>query len=872
MTPKQEKIRQFGIFGKYFPYAVFICCLLGVFLVWIAEISLRDLKPGIASLKDIHRNPSVWLINLLPFIFFAATWLYIRAREASHNSFTRKLKEKERILRKYAEVARRLGRGEYSFPVAPEGESDVLGSSLQLLQGSLKAGQRKETEQSWISEGKELVSRILRINNQLDTLAYQTLKSLSDYLNTQQAAFYTYNAHEKTLTCIATYAYNRRKYLNQVFRLGEGLVGQCAYEMDYVYRTEIPEDYLTISSGIMGDRKPASILLIPLITDDQLQGVMEFASLQPKFPKLSIQFLLELGEIIARTVYNLNINKRTESLLEESRKMTAELTKNDKALRENDALMRITQEELKRSNEQLETKIREVENAQGKLHWLLENSSEIIAIYSGDILMKYISPSVTRILGYTPEEMMQGKDFERISHEGASELKKLILDSVSEPDLQRTIQYSFITKEGERIFLESTAKNLLGDEAIAGIIINSRDITEKIRAEREERLKSRMQSLSENSLDMIMRLSVSGQLFYANPVVEDYVGIEAAQLLNKNLSELEIVSALKDYLKDALSVIIPKPQKINREVAIPIKMGEKLTERILSIDAIPEFNQGELETILFVGHDVTESKRIQKEIQVKNKNIEDSINYALRIQSSLLPNIDNVKSALPKSFIYFKPRDVISGDFPWFYATGEDIYIAAVDCTGHGVPGALLSFIGFFLMKEVVHDARTKNAGQICDLIHTNFRDTLRQNTDRADSRDGMDLALCKINLHKKTLDYAGAHRPLYLLSDGELTEYPGDRKSIGGIPLLKKVEENFTNHSISFHPGDKIFFFTDGLTDQLGGPYGRKYSTNRLRERILENQRLPMSKYHELFENDFADWQKGFKQLDDVLMIGIEF
>jgi serine phosphatase RsbU (regulator of sigma subunit) len=116
----------------------------------------------------------------------------------------------------------------------------------------------------------------------------------------------------------------------------------------------------------------------------------------------------------------------------------------------------------------------------------------------------------------------------------------------------------------------------------------------------------------------------------------------------------------------------------------------------MSMDAIPEFNENELETILFVGHDITEAKQIELEIQDKNRKIEDSINYAERIQSSILPDSDLIRIYLPKSFIFYVPRDVVSGDFPWFFKRGDDIYIAAVDCTGHGVPGALLSFIGYF--------------------------------------------------------------------------------------------------------------------------------------------------------------------------------
>jgi transcriptional regulator with GAF, ATPase, and Fis domain len=162
--------------------------------------------------------------------------------------------------------------------------------------------------------------------------------------------------------------------------------------MDYIYRTEIPEDYITITSGILGDQKPRSLLLIPLISDEKLQGVIEFASLDDFIPNLTIRLLKELGEIIARTFSNLKINERTEKLLVESQQMTLELQENEEELRQNAEEMRATQEELKKSNEHLETQIQEVENAQKRQYSLLENASEKIAIYNEKMVMKYESP------------------------------------------------------------------------------------------------------------------------------------------------------------------------------------------------------------------------------------------------------------------------------------------------------------------------------------------------------------------------------------------------------------------------------------------------------------------------------------------------
>jgi PAS domain S-box-containing protein len=846
---------------------------MALVVLWIIEMVIKNLQISFVGLTEIHRmNPALWLADILPFLLSFMSMRFTRQKYLEKEKLQKIIDDRQLRIEKYTNYANSIGNGDFNFKIVPEGPDDQLGQSFQLLQMFLRANQKKETDQNWISQGKDMISRVLRHHNKMDVMSFQVLKTLIHYVQAVQGAIYSYDDERKVLINIASYAYNRQKYLHQEFRIGEGLVGECAFEMDFVHRTEIPDTFITISSGILGDQKPKSLLLIPLITEEKLQGVIEFASLNERFPKIVIQFLLELGETIARTIYNLKINQKTENLLEESRNMTRELRQNEQTLQENAEETKTTQEQLRKSNEQLEAKIKEVQNAQGKLHWLLENASEVISIYSADLLMTYVSPSVTRILGYTPEEMIQGKDFDRLTRDGAGNLRRLISQTIENPLSAQTIQYSFVKKEGERIYLESTAKNLLDHPAICGIIINSRDITERIRAEKEERLKTRMQSLSENSLDMIVRLSISGDFHYANPVVEDYIAIEPGDLLKKNLSELSFSSSLHDYFENSLEKIKLNPVKTNDEISLPVKMGEKLTERIMSIDAIPEFTNNELETILFVGHDITEAKRIEKEIQIKNKNIGDSINYAERIQSALLPDVEYIRESLPRSFIFYKPRDIVSGDFPYFFRKDGIIYIAAVDCTGHGVPGALLSFIGFFLLNNIADKNQDQSAAEICNALHLNVRHTLKQDTENPDSHDGMDIAFCKINLKKQELQFAGAHRPLLFLSEGELTEYKGDRKSIGGITMGKKVEDDFVNHVIPFKKSDRIFFFTDGITDQLGGPYGRKYTLTRIREKILEHPGFTMQQYHKLFEEDFFKWQEGFKQLDDVLMIGIEF
>jgi serine phosphatase RsbU (regulator of sigma subunit) len=171
-----------------------------------------------------------------------------------------------------------------------------------------------------------------------------------------------------------------------------------------------------------------------------------------------------------------------------------------------------------------------------------------------------------------------------------------------------------------------------------------------------------------------------------------------------------------------------------------------------------------------------------------------------------------------------------------------------------------------------VDHERKMTASEILDQLHFGVRKTLKQDMEEAEARDGMDIAFCKINHDDKEVQFAGAHRPLYLLRDGELIEFKGDRKAIGGIPHRKKEEQNFTNHVINYLRGDRIFFFSDGLTDQLGGEEGKKYSPKRVRELILENKHLTMEKLNAYFVEDFEKWKGDNKQIDDVLLIAIEF
>jgi serine phosphatase RsbU (regulator of sigma subunit) len=269
-----------------------------------------------------------------------------------------------------------------------------------------------------------------------------------------------------------------------------------------------------------------------------------------------------------------------------------------------------------------------------------------------------------------------------------------------------------------------------------------------------------------------------------------------------------------------------------------------------------------------VSHDITDRKLIELEVQNKNRKINDSLNYASRIQEAILPDNRFIKQVFPESFIYYKSRDTVSGDFPWFVQQGDDIFIAAVDCTGHGVPGALISLIGYFLLNDIVKSRGITDPGVILDQLDEGVTQTLRQDSEDAKTKDGMDIALCRIN--KNQVQYAGAHRSLYFMQQGELVEIKGDKFPIGGG--IYKNQTNFTTHVIEVKKGDGVYFCSDGFPDQFGGPDNRKFGPKRTRSLIEEQHALPMAQVHKNFANTWENWRGEERQTDDVLMIGIKF
>nr|WKN35547.1 PAS domain S-box protein [Tunicatimonas sp. TK19036] len=770
-------------------------------------------------------------------------------------------------LQRTATFAHQIGAGKLDASFKPISDEDTLGNALINMRDNILNSEKRDDERNWIVTGVAEIGEILRSHDQLEDLGDAVVAYVCQKINAIQGAFYVVNDDDKMNSFIemkASYAYNKKKHLKGTFKFAEGLIGQAAIEQDTLLRTEIPYDYVTVTSGLLGDQRPESLLIVPLITNEEVYGVLEFAAFE-KFSSRDVKFVEEISLITARTVFNIKVNERTRMLLEESQQMSNELQEQQEILRQNAEEMQATQEELQRTNKQLEEQIQEVERTQNRMASLLENASEVVTIYEENGAIRYISPSVKRIFGYTQDDLIGQSDLRYIQGDGKDVFSNMFATLLENPDEAVTVQYLYDTKDHGEVWVETTGNNLLEDPAVQGIVLNARDITERKRAEQEERMRSKMQALSENSPDLITRLDKEGTFFYINPTIETYTGEAPSEFLNKKVIDSSFAPSVVDEWLKILGEVNQTEETIAKEIDFPSQMGD----RVMHINAIPEFDEEEqLESVLVVSHDITERKLIELEIQNKNKKINDSINYARRIQGAILPDNTIIKKVFPESFIFYKAKDVVSGDFPWFLQRGDDIFIAAVDCTGHGVPGALISLIGYFLLNDIVRSRGVTDPGEILDQLDEGVTQTLRQDSSESQSKDGMDISLCRI--HKNEVQYAGAHRPLYYMNRGEMVEIKGNKFAIGGG--VYKNQTNFTTHTIKAGKGDSIFFCSDGFPDQFGGPDNRKYGPKRLRTIIQDSHQKPVEEIHQSLAQSWEDWRGEEKQTDDVLMIGIKF
>ncbi len=367
------------------------------------------------------------------------------------------------------------------------------------------------------------------------------------------------------------------------------------------------------------------------------------------------------------------------------------------------------------------------------------------------------------------------------------------------------------------------------------------------------------------------------------------------------------INKLKNILKSMSLGILPKERIRSRTDEIG-EMGSALNELVASVNQTTEFAKktgaGNFDAaykplskddtlgyaLLKMRDDLAENERSlerkvnerteevvrqKEEIETKNEELEilykqvtDSIHYAKRIQEAILPPKHYISSVLPNTFVFFKPKDIVSGDFYWIVKKGNLVYFAAIDCTGHGVPGAFMSLVGYNILKDIINHTDKTKPSDIMDALREGVISTLNVEGGNKDTKDGMDMTLCSINYETLELEYAAAFNPLYLIRNGELIQHDADKFPIGKYIGNTKP---FNNNKVQLQKGDQIFVFSDGYADQFGGPRGKKFMVGNFRKLLASITTLEPEKQKIQLEHTLSAWQGDQEQVDDVLVMGVK-
>ncbi|MBK6838336.1 MAG: SpoIIE family protein phosphatase [Bacteroidetes bacterium] len=366
------------------------------------------------------------------------------------------------------------------------------------------------------------------------------------------------------------------------------------------------------------------------------------------------------------------------------------------------------------------------------------------------------------------------------------------------------------------------------------------------------------------------RIFAFGLLFFPACIVATIFTMGILQNLNNSNWRNSFINEMLNFMfygsvlgiSFAMTIYLARDfSKINKKLSAQLQEIKSLFNRTIEQESekkkILEGQKSELEQ---------QVKIRTSELEQKNRDILDNLHYARRIQSAILPETKQIFNALKDAFILYLPKDIVSGDFYTFSFRNEKVILAAADCTGHGVTGAFMSMIGSSQLNQIVNERGITQPAKILNHLNTGIVEALKQNPTEVN--DGMDIALCSLDLTTKKLEYAGANRPLWLIRDSEWKEIKPDKLAIGGFRL--KEDMSFTNHELQLHKGDIIYLFSDGYADQFGGEDGKKMLSKRFRDKLFSMQSMIMREQEKELLSYFNNWKGTHDQVDDVLVIGI--
>jgi PAS domain S-box-containing protein len=379
-------------------------------------------------------------------------------------------------------------------------------------------------------------------------------------------------------------------------------------------------------------------------------------------------------------------------------------------------------------------------------------------------------------------------------------------------------------------------------------------------------------SILEKLNSLIVVVNKSGKVEYVSPSAKRILGFEPEQLMGEGWWNLtrddehernDIKTlALQQLKQDSLLASVPYERVLKTATG-----GERWI--------LWNTSKGPMNTLVGIGHDITDRKKAEQQLIQKNRELEqhnkdmvDSITYASRIQEAILPDVQKIKDAFKDAFVLYLPKDVVSGDYYFFCRKQDKIFVAAVDCTGHGVPGALMSFIANGILKETIIKKGLEEPSEILYALDEELFLALNKQNGGSITNDGMDVSLGVFDLQKNTLVYSGAFRPMLLVRNNEIIEFEANRYPIG---FYGDVRKEFVSQEIALQEDDTFYFFTDGYCDQFGGEQKKKFNRKRFKELLLSAQSMEMEEQESFLQYALLNWRQEEEQMDDILVLGVK-
>jgi PAS domain S-box-containing protein len=751
-------------------------------------------------------------------------------------------------IRKAREFAKNIGQGNYEVEsLLDEQQNETTKNSLFYalmgMRDQLKIVAESDEKRNWITKGLASFTEILRSNDtDLKQLGQKIITGLARYLQASQGAVFILNEEDPQqiyLELLASYALDEARFENKKIiiqdNFAEGLVGQAFLERDTIFLTEVPSEYLNIASGL-GASNPSSILIVPLELNNRIEGIIEIASLH-KLESHEVEFVERIAENIASAILTIKVNENTKKLLRETQALAQKLQTQEEELRQNYEELQATQEMVQKKNDLIEEQKIALEKA------LTEQTEKSEMLQAQEEEMRQNMEELVA----TQEQMMitQAELDGQLNAINSSTICKLEWDLngfliSANPSFCELMGFTLNEIKGKSYWDFWDRKNETEDE-YQKFWNNLREGV--LQTGTFKRHKKNNDEVWLNAVYSPV-LNRKGQTQKIIQLAFDIT--QSKRLLEETQSQAKILRAQEKELRQNMEELKSTQDELNKknQAIIELKEEEALNAQIKA-----------------------------KEIESKNQLITSSIQYAQNIQRAILPLQEKISETVNDFFVIYLPKDIVSGDFYWFSHIENKRFFAAVDCTGHGVPGAFMSIIGNTLLNEIVNVQQIFETDKILEMLHLGVRTKLRQKENN--NYDGMDLAICKIeDIDNKQvkLTFSGAKRPLYYyspkLNGTDLAEIKGDRKSIGG--WQQEEHRTFTKTEVILNKGDLVYLTTDGFADNPNLDR-KKFGEKRFKNLVLQNINRNLRQQKKVILAELGLHQQGTEQRDDITVIGIK-